>query len=185
MPGFLDRLFGTRATTSWPPRGPITTWPTGDFEGNASVVIFDSHKRHVVNVVGESAYQGTLERLAGGRTIDGCRDRDHTVVLLPEPTNRYDPNAVRAVVIPWGASRGSGLVGYLSRDDAIAYRPIIDRLAAVGRLAACAASLTGGWDRGPGDRGHIGVRLHLDTPDGLQAELEADPEAIRPVWQTS
>ena len=30
---------------------------------------------------------------------------------------------------------------------AFAYRPVIDRLVAVGRLAACAVSLTGGWDR--------------------------------------
>lgn len=150
-----------------------------------SVVLFDSEDRHTLEVVGESAYQGTLERIGGGRTIDGCRDRDHTAVLLPEPMNRYDSSAVRVVLIPWGSSRGSGLIGYLTREDAVAYRPIVDRLAAVGRVAACAASLKGGWDRGRGDRGHIGVRLHIDAPDGLATELEADPDCLRPAWERS
>jgi hypothetical protein len=150
-----------------------------------SIVLFDSDKRHVVNVVGESAYQGTLETIGGGRTIDGCRLRDHTAVLLPEPTNRYDANAVRVAVIPWAGSTGSGVVGYLSREDAIDYRPVIDRLAAVGRLAAGAVSLTGGWDRGGDDRGHIGVRLHIDTPIGAMRELKSDPALLTPAWESA
>ena len=184
MSGPISRLFGGSQST-WPPSGPITDWPAGNFKGQISIVLFDSDKRHTVEVVGESAFQGTLERIAGGRTVDGRRDRDHTSVLLPEPTNRYDSHAVRVVVIPWGPSKGSGVVGYLAREDAVAYRPVIDRLAEVGRLAACAASLKGGWDRGGGDRGHIGVRLHIDWPVGALKELEADPECLRPVWEAS
>ena len=180
-----DRLAGCSAGTS---RFGLRPAPSRTGQPATSRVrspsfSFDSDKRHTVEVVGESAYQGTLERIAGGRTVDGCRDRDHTSVLLPEPTNRYDSHAVRVVVIPWGPSKGSGLVGYLAREDAVAYRPVIDRLAEVGRLAACAASLKGGWDQGGGDRGHIGVRLHIDTPAGALKELEADPECLRPVWE--
>ena len=147
------------------------------------MVIFDADKRNVVNVVGESASQGTLEKIAGGRTIDGALRRDHTAVLLPEPTNRYDRHAVRVAIVPWGPSKGSGLAGYLSREDAIAYRPVIDRLAAVGRVAACAVSITGGWDRGSDDRGHFGVQLHLDVPEGAMKELESDPQCLRPAWE--
>jgi hypothetical protein len=183
MPGLLERLL-TRSRPIWPAPGPITEWPVGDFNAQISIVLFDADKPHAIDVVGESAYQGTLERIGGGRTVDGCRERDHTAVLLPEPSNRYDRNAVRVVAIPWGSSQASGLVGYLSREDAVAYRPVIDRLAEVGRLAASAISLTGGWDRGGGDRGHIGVRLHIDTPTGLMKELESDPACLWPAWET-
>jgi len=125
----------------------------------------DATTANTVSVVGESAYQGTLERIGGGRTIDGVRERDHQAVLLPEPDNRYDPNAVRVAVLP------EGVIGYSKRADAVAYRPAIDRLAAIGMLTACRASLSGGWDRS-GDRGFIGVRLHLAKPKALLAEME-------------
>ena len=179
---FLSR-FSPRVPKRRSTAGPITEWPTDDFRGDVAFVTFDADNRHTVNVVGEGAYQGTLERIGGGRTINGCRKRDHTVVLLPEPTNRYDSNAVRVAAIPFGGSAASGLVGYLSREDAVAYRPRIDRLASVGRLVACAATLQGGWDRGGGDRGHIGVRLHIDSPAGALLELERDPDAMRPPWE--
>ena len=176
MTGLLGRLIrkGARPPSD---RSP-TEWHSGDVRGSISMVVFDSTNRAVLNVVGESAYQGTLERIGGGRTIDGCALRDHTVVLVPEPSNRYDPHAVRVVCVPFSDSKASGLVGYLSREDALAYRPVIDRVASVGKLVACAASLTGGWDRGAEDRGHIGVRLHLDTPEGLHREIDSDPSCL-------
>lgn len=180
----LRRLFGQRQL-EWPPAGAITDWPTGDFNGHVSMVVFDSEVRNAVDVVGEAAYQGTLEIIAGGRTPDGAAERDHTAILLPEPTNRYDSWAVRVVVVPYGGSIGSGLAGYLSREDAVVYRPLIDRLAAVGRVVSCAVSLTGGWDRGHGDRGHFGVRLHIATPDGAARELERDPSCLRPAWESA
>jgi hypothetical protein len=51
---------------------------------------------------------------------------------------------------------------------------VIDRLAAEGKVASCRASISGGWDRGEGDRGSFGVRLSMGTPDELIAELDAD-----------
>jgi hypothetical protein len=50
---------------------------------------------------------------------------------------------------------------------------VIDRVAADGKVVGCRASLSGGWNRGPEDRGTFGVRLALDTPDGLTKELDA------------
>jgi hypothetical protein len=172
---FLKRLVGGQKAPveSWPPPGPITAWPAGtlNLQGDLRIVTFDA-ARKMVDVVGEGSYQGSLERLAGGRTIDGPRNRDHTAILMPEPTNPYDVNAVRVVVV---TSTGDGaVIGYLSREDAVAYRPVIDRLAADGDLAACRASIGGGWDRGGGDRGSFGVRLSIGTPDELLAELDAD-----------
>ena len=110
---------------------------------------------------------------------DGENERDHQAVLLPEPDNKYDPNAVRVVVLP------EGVIGYLKRADAVAYRPAIDRLAANGMLTACRASLSGGWDRS-GDRGFIGVRLHMAKPKALLAEMEQALEsAAVPSQETS
>jgi hypothetical protein len=48
-----------------------------------------------VNAVGESYYQAALEVVAGGRTPFGTRTRLLTVILVREPDNPYDANAVR------------------------------------------------------------------------------------------
>ena len=179
----LRRLF-RRVPAKWPPPGPITEWPGASFDGDLLAVRFDPHRRHIVDVVGEGAFQGSLERIGGGRTIDGARIRDHLAVLLPEPSNRYDQNAVRVAIVPSPSSRTWGYVGYLSREDAVAYRPLIDRLAEVGKLVACAASLTGGWDRGAGDRGNFGVRLHIGSAAHAMEELDREPDNLRPAWET-
>ena len=177
----LTRLFGKRP--QWPPRGPIEEWPRDAFDGELRAIRFDSVGRHVVQVVGEGSYQGTLETIGGGRTIDGARVRDHLAVLLPEPLNPYDGNAVRVAIVPSEEVGAGGYVGYLSRDDAVAYRPLIDRLAAIGKVVACAASLSGGWDRGGDDRGSFGVLLHLSEPEAAMIELESDPSQLQPVWE--
>lgn len=117
-----------------------------------------------VNVVGEGGYQGSLEIVAGGRTIDGGMNRDHQALLVPEPSNRYDPNAVEVRI-------GGMRVGYLSREDAVAYRPAIDLAAASGFTLAAPASIQGGWDRGPLDRGNFGVILHMGQPAEVEAEI--------------
>lgn len=170
-------FFRRKPAPAWPPPGPITSWPPEPLNLTTQVtaVLLDPPRRPV-EVVGEGSYQGTLERIAEGRTEDGPRVRDHTALLMPEPTNPYDPNAVRVVI------GSGGTVGYLSRENAVAYRPLIDRLAAAGKFVACRACLSGGWDRGPDDRGSFGVRLFIDTPDGATKELEADPSNLRPAW---
>jgi hypothetical protein len=177
----LGRLFGKRP--QWPPEGPILVWPRDEFDGELRAVKFESDGRHVVDAVGEGSYQGSLERIAGGRTIDGARVRDHLAVLLPEPDNPYDANAVRVAVVPSGTGGAGGYVGYLSRENAVAYRPLIDRLAEIGKVVACAASLSGGWDRGGGDQGSFGVRRHIAEPGAAMAELERDSDNLRPAWE--
>ena len=174
--GFWRRLTGVgRGGSQETPapqsaRGPITSWPAGDFVSLEAVgYLFEPTGRATVEVVGESNYQGTLERIAGGRTIDGPRNPDHQATLIPEPSNPYDRNAVRVFVGPPFVK-----IGYLSREDAVRYRPVIDRLAATGKLAASLASLKGGWDRGPRDRAMFGVTLHLGAPQDLIMELDKD-----------
>ncbi len=151
----LRRLLGGDTT----PATPVSAQAT-----KVRAAVFD-RSRNVVDVVGESHRQQALERIGGGRDANGVRDPDHVAGLLPERDNPVDPEAVAVQV-------DAMHVGYLSREDARAYRPVLDRLAAHGLYMACQATLSGGWDRGPSDRGSIGVRLHVGTPAALWAEMD-------------
>jgi hypothetical protein len=110
----------------WPPEGPITSWPGDVFKGNLDAHLFEPPEGARVDVVGEDAFQETLAVIGGRRTAEGLQDRDHLAILLPEPTNPGDPDAIRVVILPSKKGRNAGKVGYLSREDATRYRPIID-----------------------------------------------------------
>ncbi len=177
--GFLRRLLGQTDTKPWPPLGPIIYWPSAVPFHELDGYLFPPVEAKLMDVVGESHYQDSLELIGGGKTIDGVATPEQMAILLPEPSNTYDPNAVR--VILGTQSKGmSGLCGYLSRDEAVTYRPIIDRVASAGLVTACRATLTGGWDRGRGDVGSIGVVLHLGTVADCEAELVREPP--EPTW---
>ena len=99
-----------------------------------------------VSVVGESHYQPALRELAatGPNIIAG---------LVPEPANRHDPNAIQVQV-------QAKVVGYLSREDAIRYLPLLRRYAKEGRIVACDGFIIGGREKGH----HYGVILSLPEP---------------------
>jgi hypothetical protein len=114
-------------------------------------------------IVGESHYQLEIETIAGGRSEDGARNLLVDALLVPEPANPYDPNAV-AVKIQ------NRTVGYLARDTAKLFS---QTLAGTGfDVVSCEAVINGGWDRGPGDRGHFGVRLNAALPSRLHAAAD-------------
>jgi hypothetical protein len=50
--------------------------------------------------------------------------------------------------------------------------PVVELLARIGKVAACLASVSGGWDRGSDDRGNFCVRLSMGSPDALMKELD-------------
>lgn len=163
--GFLRRVFGPRPVDAEvPPHGVA----------RVQAPIFDALPGARVEVVGESHYQDALERAARGRTEDGPTQVEQIAGLMAEPTNAYDPNAVMVQI-------GGSIVGYLNRADAVAYKPVLEAVGRMGYPAfGCHASLTGGWDRGAGDRGSFGVVLHLASPKALLVELgvavpEPDP----------
>ncbi|MBX5470805.1 MAG: hypothetical protein IRZ21_13030 [Thermoleophilaceae bacterium] len=107
-----------------------------------------------VEVVGESHYQQALRSICGREAWTEVR-HECVALLVPEPTNPHDPNAVMVQI-------DGKLVGYLSRADAVAYRPTLRPLAAQGKAAACHAVIAG---RGPGSRtSNLGVFLHLPPP---------------------
>lgn len=135
-----------------------------------------------VRIVGEGRRQEALEIAGGGRWDDGVRDPRQWAVLVREPANPADSNAI-AVYLRLKGDQAVH-VGYLSREDAKRYRPAFDRANA---NVLCHAELRGGWDRPPSkkgtvtmdvtgryvgdhgdhnrcDRGNIGVVLHLPDP---------------------
>ncbi len=104
-------------------------------------------------IVGESHYQRWLEEVTGGRTAESAECYAEAALVI-EHTNPHDQFAVRADVL-------GGTVGYLSRDDARAYRRWLAH--SHGRLAdaICPAVIRGGWDRNEGRPGNYGVWLDL------------------------
>jgi hypothetical protein len=120
-----------------------------------------SHGR--VPVVGESNYQRALAEAAGGRAAGPDFEDQVPVqaVLVPEPDNQYDSNAVRVDI------RGH-TVGYLARETALAYQPVLGWLRRRGELGWCPARIAGG--------------PHLDYGYGVYLYL-AEPETVIPANQ--
>jgi hypothetical protein len=153
--GFLRGLFGR------PTSNTVDGWKVEPLRDDA-----------VVQVVGEGSYQNNLLALAGKRGPDGPANTEFLAALVQEPKNRYDENAISIHI-------ESRLVGYLSREDAIRYRPVADWARSREHVIVTDARLTGGWDRGRGDSGSIGVILRLGTPAETLVELLDDQLAIR------
>ena len=95
----------------------------------------------------------------------------YKALLVPEPTNKYDRNAIKVAL--WAGSNWS-MAGYLSRFDAVRYQPLFAHLATSAGgtqpAIACDAALTS-------ERGGAGVVLHLGTPGECAAELVTDDVA--------
>ena len=116
---------------------------------------------------GRPERQAVLLEIAG-RKHQGGVDISVDVDLVREPTNQYDPRAVRVEI-------GGQLVGYLSREHA---RDVALTLALNGdrQRATCKARIVGGWKRQPtptreGSEGDFGVRLDVVMPPRMAAEV--------------
>lgn len=121
-----------------------------------------------LEVVGELAYQDILWRLCGGTVGDRVR-YDIVAVLVPEPTNPYDANAIAVQI-------SGQVVGYLSRATAREYLPGLKHIMSVrGGYVALRGVIVGGgyYDDGPG---RLGVWLEHDPADfGLQSASFSRP----------
>ena len=134
--GLLDRLRGGRGS-SMPVRA-----------GTSAVSVYLLGGQDDLEVVGELAYQAVLWRLCGGTLGDRVRC-DIVAVLVPEPTNPYDANAIAVQI-------DSQVVGYLSRATAQEYLPGLKHLmSARGGYIALSGVIVGGgyYDDGPGRLG--------------------------------
>ena len=137
---FLKKLLLGPNYDAWPPRGAIRTWPVGDeFTAKVAAIAFQPHGDDAVAVVGTDACRDLIEPIVAGRRASRDPNTEHMAFLIPEPSNAEDPGAVRVIVGSSKPGGPAGKVGYLSHDDAVAFRPVIDRLAIRGRVVACRA----------------------------------------------
>jgi len=116
-------------------------------------------------VAGESHYQEALNATRG--VCSGTHEGHpaFTAVLVPEPHNPYDANAI-AVWSP------RGKLGYLPRDDADDYGELFDEIMRRGYDGGtCQAFLTGGEPGKPS----YGVVLRLADAETCLDELDEDP----------
>lgn len=128
------------------------------------VVVGDSAFRF--RVVGTSFHQEVLEKIAGARSRRGY-ERFCAAVLLPQPSNPYDHHAVAVIV-------HNAEVGHLERTVAPEFRSALQRAGYAD--AVCEAEIVGGWDRGPEDRGYVGLRLNAFLPFRIVAADRYDPK---------
>jgi hypothetical protein len=77
-----------------------------------------------VELTGPEHYVKELQRIVKRRGIEDARVT-FVATIIPEKRNRHDPNAI-------GVLGDGQLIGYLSREDALLYRPHLDTLAASG-----------------------------------------------------
>jgi hypothetical protein len=105
-------------------------------------------------VVGESHYQPALAAVAGPKRAGGV-EVVVQAVLAAEPNNPYDSHAVAVHLV------GGGKVGYLSREDAIRYFPVVARHAGSDLTATCEAVVLGGDAR---RKTQFCVWLHISQP---------------------
>lgn len=127
---------------------PEPATPPDDRVG--TTIEFPSTGSFPMAVVGESRRQATLRSLGGNRLSKG-ETVIFTAAIVPEPKNSFDPNAVAVYV------KGGGMVGYLSREDAVEYKPVTEALIAAKAVGLCRARLIGGTAGKPS----IGVMLDL------------------------
>ena len=102
-----------------------------------------------LSVVGEASYQPALRKVSGA-PVSGGWDWEGFATLVPEPTNAYDSNAVMVQI-------EGRCVGYLSRENAKRYLPVINELVEGGVPTMCSAYVGRSEDGNP----NLGVSLHI------------------------
>jgi len=129
--GFLKRVLGGSPA----PARPVTQLPEDGY----------------LQVAGEVHYMGNLGPVLGRR--DEALIEDVPALLVREPSNAHDPNAIQVWV-------NGVMVGHLPRDVAAAWNPRIAEIEGTGETAGIGAHLWYRWgseDDGP--NAYINVRL--------------------------
>lgn len=113
-----------------------------------------------LDIVGEHFHRDELLSLAPAARDGSPDDVDVVASLVPQPENQHDPHACAVYV-------GQRLIGYLSRDDARDYQPMLLELQSRGQelTAACHVHYYPSFDgdsEAPVIEAH--ARLELDKP---------------------
>ncbi|MGB5903487.1 MAG: HIRAN domain-containing protein [Xanthobacteraceae bacterium] len=154
--GLFSRLFGRQPVES----EPKPLWRTSRQQAPIRYVVIGSGDFDF-DIVGESRYQDALDRICGGKT-DGGHEIEVEAMLIEEPSNSHDANAVKVTI-------QGHTVGYLARPDAEEYKHHVRYAGHAGQFVRVKAVIVGGWDRGRRGAGHYGVRLDMDMPPKVQA----------------
>jgi hypothetical protein len=113
-------------------------------------------------VAGESYYGEAIAKTVQTCWADDEEDRVFNAILVPEPNNEFDANAV-------GVWSSCGKLGHLPRDQAVIYRPLFDEIRRRGYDGgACEAVMRGG----KADKPNIGIVLRLSRSEICLAELD-------------
>ncbi|WP_411374428.1 HIRAN domain-containing protein [Arthrobacter sp. MPF02] len=114
---------------------------------------------HNFEVVGESYREKQILSVLGRRPrLDEEIEDVFEAFLVPEPDNPHDANAISVRV-------NGQVIGYLDRDSAAVYRPIIHRIAASGMMATTTARIWAvvreSWEAERQARFFSNVRIYL------------------------
>jgi HIRAN domain-containing protein len=115
------------------------------------------------DVVGESHYTRAIRQLLGRDFKANGTEIITTATLLVDPNNKHDRNAV-------GVWAGGNLVGYLPREEAARYAPVLSQMMSRGWSPQVAARIWGAeWDDYDGRSKEFrgSVRLDLAEPHML------------------
>ena len=118
----------------------------------------------VMDVGGESHYQHNLESIAGPKNEVGY-NLAVDVVLIREPDNEFDSNAIAVYAAAQAPGAEAVKVGYVARETAVGLAPAIDRRNGEGETVGLEGAIRGGWDRGGDDVGYFGISLFYDPAD--------------------
>lgn len=117
-----------------------------------------------VEVVGESHYTRELQAVLPKRIPEGGIEATVPVTVVHDPRNKYDSHAVEI-------RAASGVIGFLARDDAKRYAPVLDAIQAEGLSAATTARVWGSnredWETGR-TRFFGSARVDLPEPHMLR-----------------
>ena len=144
--GFLDRF--RKPTPQSEPSAP----PTVAGAEPRQRKVYDGPGRFAYGVVGESRHNAQLRAIltANGYALDNGGEHQTEALMLREPGNPFDPDAIAVVI-------DGKRVGYIPRDDAALLAPVFDGHNANGEDIYVPARI--GWS----DPLIIGVFLDLGT----------------------
>lgn len=112
-----------------------------------------------LDIVGESHHLKPIRALFGPNLKAGGTEMTATAQLIPEPQNRHDRNAVAVWI-------GSHHVGYLSREDAVRYAPVLSALVAEGWAPQVSARVWAGqWSSDSRDQDGFSASVRLDLAE--------------------
>jgi hypothetical protein len=124
------------------PAMPRQAAPRTRFTATATVLNgVDGLAAFMTRTVGVRQYQPAIRAIADGWRAQhpgaDLFDAELFAALYPEPTNPYDRQAIQVQI-------DGTIVGYLSREEARAYYPVLRQLAQKDHFAACRAHIVGG-----------------------------------------